>query len=77
MVSSDLGKLEVSRHLISGMLWAIAGLGKLDAAAAAPAVATAAAPPMNLRRSLMTSLPPPVGMPRHDGAVAGPPAEST
>ena len=44
MVSSDFGKLEVQRHLSSGIDCAIAGFGKLEAAAVAtPAVAAAAA----------------------------------
>jgi hypothetical protein len=37
MVSSDFGKLEVSRHLSSGIACAIAGLATAVAAAARPA----------------------------------------
>src|SRR4051794_26217688 len=51
MVSSDFGKLEVRRHLISGADWAIAG-------AATSVVAPATAPPLrNVRRFIMGSLP--------------------
>src|SRR5215210_8360898 len=51
MVSSALGKLDVIRHLSSGLLCAIAG-------AARPAVAAAASPLllMKLRRSMANSL---------------------
>jgi hypothetical protein len=48
MVSSDLGKLDVRRHLISGIVSAIAGAAT-DTAAAVPAP-PAAATFMNLRR---------------------------
>src|SRR5215468_340323 len=51
MVSSDFGKLEVSRHLISGEACAIAG-------AATSVVAPASALPLrNVRRFMMFSLP--------------------
>src|SRR6476659_8639137 len=51
MVSSDLGKLEVRRHLISGAPCAIAG-------AATSVVAPATAPPLrNVRRFMLGSLP--------------------
>src|SRR5664280_2616022 len=50
MVSSDFGKLEVRRHLISGADWAIAG-------AATNVVAPATAPPLrNERRFMMYPL---------------------
>jgi hypothetical protein len=46
-----LGKLEAIRHLISGWLLAIAGLGKLEASAAM-AAAPVAALAKNFRRSI-------------------------
>src|SRR5215210_7789162 len=51
MVSSDFGKLEVRRHLISGADWAIAG-------AATSVLAPAMALPLrNVRRFMMGLLP--------------------
>jgi hypothetical protein len=49
-VSSDLGKLDVSRHFTSGIDWAIAGLAMVAAAAPAPIVAR------NCRRFMFLSL---------------------
>src|SRR4030088_111535 len=50
MVSSDFGKLEVSRHLSSGIAWAIAGFATAVAAAARPAACR------NCRRFMGSSL---------------------
>ena len=49
-MSSDLAKLEVSRYFSSGADWAIAGLGKLEAAEATPVAAAAAVPARIFRR---------------------------
>ena len=52
MVSSDFGKLEVQRHFSSGIDCAMAGFGKLDAAAAIPAPAPATPPNTFLRLTI-------------------------
>src|SRR4051812_4476026 len=52
MVSSDFGKLGVQRHFSSGIDCAMAGFGKLDAAAAIPAPAPTTPPRTFLRLAI-------------------------